>query len=631
MISNITQNKYVRIITLMIIDALIVAVSSQFSLVMRFGTGAVPAVFYMNVLHMLAPDIVITIVVFLLFRLYHRVWSFASIDEIINVFEATTFATLIEVLYKSLLSVRIPRSVLFTTYLLTLVLMLLSRLSIRILAHYRFGRRQRKRTRRTMIVGAGSAGSLLFRELMSQYGSDNQVVCLIDDNKQKWGKYLHGCRIEGGKEHILASVKKHNVEEIIIAIPSASQDVISEMIDVCRKTDCRIRILPSIALSLHGSLASNVRDISYEDFLSRDPVEVNDEGIDRYIQDKVVMITGGGGSIGAELCRQVAMRKPKKLIILDIYENNAYGIQMELLQTYHDTLDMEAVIASVRDHDRMEAVFREYRPEIVFHAAAHKHVPLMEVSPNEAIKNNCFGTLNTAMLADQYGVDKFVLISTDKAVRPTSMMGASKRICEMIIQDMARKAQHTTFAAVRFGNVLGSNGSVIPLFLQQIEEGGPVTVTHREITRFFMTIPEAVSLVMQAGEYAKGGEIFVLDMGEQVKIYDLAESLIRMKGFRPNEDIKIEITGLRPGEKLYEEVLMDEEGMEMTANRKIFIGHPIQMDYDVFETKLSDLIDAAFRNVPDIKERTRVVCDTYVITDNDSSESEGEGEKPAEE
>ena len=327
------------------------------------------------------------------------------------------------------------------------------------------------------------------------------------------------------------------------------------------------------------------------------------------------MVTGGGGSIGSELCRQIAKRNPKTLIILDIYENNAYAIQMELKNLYKDELDLRVVIASVRDYDRLKLLFEKYRPEMIFHAAAHKHVPLMEISPNEAIKNNVKGTFYAAKLADEFKVEKFILISTDKAVRPTNIMGASKRICEMIIQDWDRKSEHTHYAAVRFGNVLGSNGSVIPLFLEQIEMGGPVTVTHRDITRFFMTIPEAVSLVLQASVYAMGGEIFVLDMGKQVKIYDLAVSLIKMKGFKPNEDINIEITGLRPGEKLYEEVLMDEEGLDVTENRLIHIGKPIQIDYEVFEKGVLDLMDAAENNSPDIKKKTKNVCDTYTITE----------------
>lgn len=327
------------------------------------------------------------------------------------------------------------------------------------------------------------------------------------------------------------------------------------------------------------------------------------------------MVTGGGGSIGSELCRQIAKRNPKTLIILDIYENNAYAIQMELKNLYKEELDLRVVIASVRDYDRLKLLFEKYRPEMIFHAAAHKHVPLMEISPNEAIKNNVKGTFYAAKLADEFKVEKFILISTDKAVRPTNIMGASKRICEMIIQDWDRKSEHTHYAAVRFGNVLGSNGSVIPLFLEQIEMGGPVTVTHRDITRFFMTIPEAVSLVLQASVYAMGGEIFVLDMGKQVKIYDLAVSLIKMKGFKPNEDINIEITGLRPGEKLYEEVLMDEEGLDVTENRLIHIGKPIQIDYEVFEKGVLDLMDAAENNSPDIKKKTKNVCDTYTITE----------------
>ena len=406
------------------------------------------------------------------------------------------------------------------------------------------------------------------------------------------------------------AVKRYKIDEIIIAIPSATSKVIKELLEVCHGTDAKVKILPAIATGFTESLADMVREVRYEDLLGRDPVQVNQAGIGAFLEGKTVLVTGGGGSIGSELCRQIVKYNPARLIIFDIYENNAYEIQMELERHYPD-LQIITLIGSVRDYDRLSKMFESYKPQIIYHAAAHKHVPLMEDSPNEAIKNNCLGTYNMAKLADIYKAENFTLISTDKAVRPTNVMGATKRVCEMIIQSYDKKSDNTRYAAVRFGNVLGSNGSVIPLFLKQIEEGGPVTVTHREITRFFMTIPEAVSLVLQASLFAKGGEIFVLDMGKPVKIYELAENLIRMKGYKPNQDILIQITGLRPGEKLYEELLMDEEGLTKTANEKIFVGHPIKMDEKVFFQELEELIALSQTNGDEIQKAIEKVCTTY--------------------
>ena len=435
-----------------------------------------------------------------------------------------------------------------------------------------------------------------------------------DDNKNKKGKYLRNVPIVGTRDDIPAAAQRYKIDEIIISIPSAGGKVIQDLLKICHETNAQVRILPAIAAGFTESLTDLVREVRYEDLLGRAPVQVNQEGIGQFIKGKTVLVTGGGGSIGSELCRQIVKYEPKTLLIFDIYENNAYDIQMELKRHYPE-LNIIALIGSVRDYDRMEAMFQDYHPQLIYHAAAHKHVPLMEVSPNEAVKNNCLGTLNTAKLADKYGAEKFTLISTDKAVRPTNIMGATKRICEMIIQSYAKQSEHTQYAAVRFGNVLGSNGSVIPLFLKQIEEGGPVTVTHREITRFFMTIPEAVSLVLQASLFAAGGEIFVLDMGKPVKIYDLAENLIRMKGYKPNQDIMIEIVGLRPGEKLYEEILMDEEGLTKTANEMIFVGHPIRMDEEAFFERLNELIRTAQTNGDDIKRLTAQLCTTYKYTE----------------
>lgn len=441
-------------------------------------------------------------------------------------------------------------------------------------------------------------------------------MCIIDDDKNKTGTYINGIPVVGGRREIQKYCTKYNINEIIIAIPSASKEVIGKISEECSKTKCNIKILPAITALMDDNdskeIMKKMRPLSYEDFLGRDQIVVDNNEIIKQIKDKVILVTGGGGSIGSELSRQIAKANPKQLIIFDIYENNAYDIEQELKRNY-PKLNLKAIIGSVRDYDRLEDVFKTYKPDAVFHAAAHKHVPLMEVSPNEAIKNNCLGTLNAAKLADKYKVKRFVLISTDKAVRPTNVMGATKRICEMIVQSYDKKSKNTEYVAVRFGNVLGSNGSVIPLFLKQIENGGPVTVTHKEITRFFMTIPEAVSLVLQASVYANGGEIFVLDMGKPVKIYDLAKKIIRYKGFEPNVDIKIEITGLRPGEKLYEEILMDEEGLKETPNKLIHIGKPIRFDSKKFEKNLENLIKSSYENKNDIKEKVAKIVTTYKI------------------
>ncbi len=467
-------------------------------------------------------------------------------------------------------------------------------------------------TKNVMIVGGGEAARMLIDEMQrnGEY-KDTRVRCIVDDNRQKRGTRIRGILIVGDHHRIRLAIEKYAIDQIIIAIPSANKETIARIVEECQKTKCEIKILPSMYLTMNQdteNIIEQVRPIKYEDFLGRDQIVVNNDEITDNLTNKTILVTGGGGSIGSELCRQIAKAGPKLLIIFDIYENNAYEIQQELYRNFPD-LNLQTIIGSVRDHDRLEKVFKEFRPEQVYHAAAHKHVPLMEVSPNEAIKNNCLGTLNTAKLADKYGVKKFVLVSTDKAVRPTNIMGASKRICEMIVQAYDKKSK-TDYVAVRFGNVLGSNGSVIPLFLKQIEAGGPVTVTHKDITRYFMTIPEAVSLILQAGVYAEGGEIFVLDMGKPVKIYDLAKKIIRYKGLEPGKDIKIMITGLRPGEKLYEEMLMDEEGLKETPNKLIFIGKPIKIDKN-FLKDLNGLISSAEKNRDDIKAKTAKIVSTY--------------------
>jgi hypothetical protein len=492
----------------------------------------------------------------------------------------------------------------------------ITRLGYRVIRTFCIKVKNRKNSKKTMLIGAGDAGRMIIDEIYNNAEAfDSKIVCVIDDNRSKVGHYIKGFKIEGSTKDIERLAKKHEVEEIIIAIPSASKERIDKIVTECHKVECEIKILPSIYMQMEEnekvSPMSQIRPLSYEDFLGRDQIVVDDTQIKNDLADKVILVTGGGGSIGSELCRQIAKANPKTLIIFDIYENNAYDIQQELLRKY-PSLDLRTIIGSVRDYDRLEKVFKKFKPDLVYHAAAHKHVPLMEVSPYEAIKNNSFGTLNTVKLADKYKVKKFVLISTDKAVRPTNVMGASKRICEMIVQTYDKISKNTDYVAVRFGNVLGSNGSVIPLFLKQIENGGPVTVTDEKMERFFMTIPEAVSLVLQAGCYAKGGEIFVLDMGKPVRIKALAEKLIRYKGLEPNKDIEIKITGLRPGEKLYEERLMEEEGMQTTPNKLISIGKPLNIP-ESFLNDLDDLIKSAYNNDDEIKDKVAKIVTTYKV------------------
>lgn len=464
---------------------------------------------------------------------------------------------------------------------------------------------------RAMIIGGGNAGAALIREIQTTDKIAYNPVCVIDDDTGKVGKRIGNVKIVGTTEDIKKCAEKYAIDEILIAIPSATKAEIKRIYEICKTTDCKVKTLPGIYQIVSGEASvASLREVQITDLLGREQIKVNLDEIMGYIEGQVVLVTGGGGSIGSELCRQIATHSPKQLIILDIYENNAYDIEQELKRK-HPSLNLLALIASIRDKGKMEDVFEKYHPDIVFNAAAHKHVPLMETSPNEAVKNNVFGTLNVARCADKYGVKVFVQISTDKAVNPTNIMGATKRICEMIIQTIGRNSKNTKFVAVRFGNVLGSNGSVIPLFERQIAEGGPVTVTHKDIIRYFMTIPEAVSLVLQAGAYAKGGQIFVLDMGEPVKIYDLAYNLIKLSGLEPNVDIEIKCTGLRPGEKLYEERLMDEEGMQTTPNGLINIANPIQLDEKNLWKKLDELYVAAYDETNKMKELVSHLVSTY--------------------
>lgn len=606
-------------LVLILIDLLIVFASGICALAMRFDISLIPSAYLLTMVRLMPADMIITVCVFWALHLYHGVWTFVSVSDAVRIFQGVAIVNLLEAFYKVMLQMNMPRSYYILNMLFMMVLVASSRMSLRMLNYYRRRLFCPDELRKTLIVGAGSAGNILIHELDRNKHCDNKVVCVIDDNPEKKNKYIRGIKIIGGRNMIKDAVLQYGIDEIIIALPSASPKARSEIIEICNDTKCRIRILPEISSTLTGMMSQNLREVNIQDLIGREPVTVNEEGIQSFISSETILVTGGGGSIGSELCRQIMAQNPARLIIFDIYENNVYDLQQELGRKYGmDRLSV--LIGSVRDYNKLETVFREYHPDIVYHAAAHKHVPLMEDAPAEAVKNNCLGTLNAVRLADQYGVKNFILISTDKAVRPTNVMGATKRICEMIIQGYASKSA-TRFAAVRFGNVLGSNGSVVPLFMKQIKEGGPVTVTHKDITRFFMTIPEAVSLVLQASLYAEGGEIFVLDMGKPVRIYDLAESLIRMQGYIPGRDIEIKIVGLRPGEKLYEEILMDEEGLRRTDNELIHIGSPITMDFGKFEQALSRLISSAFKNDMQIKEKVAAICPTYIITENNPEQA----------
>lgn len=619
-IKNIITQKRIRIAMFIVLDILAITMCSFLAIGLRFDFHDIPNIYIDYIYNYLLIDSIIIVAIFSIFKIYKSMWSYASITELINIILACSSYELIEFIYKQIININMPRSYYLIKLILLYVFISSIRYSYRIARTMRDYYREKNGLTNTMIIGAGEAGRMLITEIYNNKTNfKNKVCCIIDDDKNKIGSYIKNIPVVGSRKEIKENVDKYNIEEIIIAMPSINREKLNLIIDECQKTKCEIKTLPSLSELVGKPTMKKVRPLSYEDFLGRKEIVVNINEISSSLKDKKIIVTGGGGSIGSELCRQIAKCKPKELIIFDIYENNAYEIEQELKRTYPH-LNLKTIIGSVRDYDRLENVFKKYKPEYVFHAAAHKHVPLMENSPNEAIKNNCLGTLNTVKIADKYKVKKFVLISTDKAVRPTNIMGATKRICEMIIQAYDKKSK-TDYVAVRFGNVLGSNGSVIPLFLKQIENGGPVTVTHKNITRYFMTIPEAVSLILQAFCYAEGGEIFVLDMGEPVKIYDLAKKLIRYKGYEPNVDIPIKITGLRPGEKLYEELLMEEEGLKATPNKLIHIGKPIEMDDAKFFKKLDKLITASYKNNNDIKEKVATIVDTYTI-DKGSNQNE---------
>lgn len=559
-----------------------------------------------------------TIVIFSTLRLYKSLWRYASIHEAIRIVIACGSITLINLILILILKEYNAFEWYIVGTMFQFLFTLVSRFIFRVLRYAKTTSfiTPNNGVPRVMIIGAGEAGLAIIKEMKNSPEIDMLPCCIIDDNITKIGQYLEGVKIVGNRNSIIEYAAIYKIDTILITMPSVSSKDIAEIIKICQKTSCKIRTLPGIYQMIDGSfLLSKVRDVQVEDLLGREQIKVDLAEIKKYLTDKVVMVTGGGGSIGSELCRQIAQSNPKQLIIFDIYENNEYEIEQYLRRNYPN-LNLVALIGSVRDKGKVDDVFNTYRPNIVFHAAAHKHVPLMETSPNEAVKNNVFGTLNVATASDKYGVSRFVMISTDKAVRPTNVMGATKRICEMIVQSINEKSK-TEFVSVRFGNVLGSNGSVIPLFKEQIASGGPVTVTDKEITRYFMTIPEAVSLVLQAGSYANGGEIFVLDMGSPVKIYDLAVNLIKLSGYIPNVNMEIKITGLRPGEKLYEELLMEEEGLKETPNKLIYIGKPIEIDKDLFFKKLDSLYKAVYLEVGNTKELIADIVPTYKISEND--------------
>ena len=602
-----------RVLLLVIMDIVIISLSAFLALLTRFdfsiSTGAME---FLSRLEMVVPFFVLfSIVVYIPLKLYNSLWEFAGVEELLRIVAAVAIICLAQVLAILGGLLALPRSFPVLNACFQVAFTLASRF------FYRFARSLHHRSmagklrKRTMVIGAGSAGMVILREFQTSECSQNQVVCVVDDDLQKRGAYLRNVKICGGRNDIPRLVEEYRVEEIIFAIPTASVAERKEILTICQKTNCRLKTLPGIFQLANGEVSiQKLRDVDVADLLGRDSVRVDNSQIAELLRGKTVLVTGGGGSIGSELCRQIAAYgKVDKLIIFDIYENNAYEIQQELRRS-HPELRLVTLIGSVRDTARVEDLFATWRPHVVFHAAAHKHVPLMEDSPNEAIKNNVFGTYHVAAAADRFGVESFVLISTDKAVNPTNIMGASKRICEMIVQTMAQHSK-TKFVAVRFGNVLGSNGSVIPLFKRQIAEGGPVLVTHPDIIRYFMTIPEAVSLVLQASAYAKRGEIFVLDMGEPVRIADLARNLIRLSGFEPDVDIEIKYTGLRPGEKLFEEMLMNEEGLQSTDNHLIHIGKPLEIREEQFTEQLKRLDTACNANSADIAALVAEIVPTY--------------------
>lgn len=598
-------------------DIILINLASFFALLVRFEfnlSQLIDSRFLTNIFMLSPVTTAVTIVVFIIFKLYRGIWKYAGVDEFLTIAAAcissSAINTIILVVLRYSIKLNFPKSYPLIYFIFLLAVITSLRFSYRFAGKVKTDIKRSNKLDRVMIIGAGRSGASVLREMQTSPHSRGKVICILDNDAKKIGKYIHGVKVVNNCHHIPEMVEKYRIDKIILAIPSASNSEKRFIIEECQKTKCTLNIVPSITQLTNGEVRlEKIRNVEIEDLLGRDSIKVDMSEIKEFISGKTVLVTGGGGSIGSELCRQIAIYNPTKLIIFDIYENNAYSIQQELRAKYPE-LTLDVIIGSVRDIHRVDSLFEKYKPDIVYHAAAHKHVPLMEDSPNEAIKNNVFGTYNVANSANKHGVSTFVLISTDKAVNPTNIMGASKRLCEMIIECFA-KISKTRYVAVRFGNVLGSNGSVIPLFRKQIARGGPVTVTHKDIIRYFMTIPEAVSLVLQAGYYANGGEIFVLDMGQPVKIDDLARRMIKLSGFEPDVDIMIEYTGLRPGEKLYEELLMSEEGLEKTKNDLIFIGKLSDVDADEFFTNLAYLRDECYTDGSEIRESVMKLVPTY--------------------
>ena len=604
---NQNKNKrqlFIRQLVLFIVDVFVLNASVILALLMRFDVSIlmIPdhyAAIYKNTAIIYTAA---SIAIFWFFRLYHSLWRYASISELYKITLACLSSVGVYMLITLVTGNALPKTVYFMQFCFLLLGVTASRFIYRMVRMFLMHEKHIEGSERIMIIGAGESANTLIREFQdSRYLTNQDVICLIDDDSSKWGRYVRGVKVVGGRDSIKENAKRYKIDQIIFAIPSLDNVEKSKILNICKDTDCELKSVPGVYQMVDGEInVKDIKNVDVLDLLGRDPITVDMDSIMGYVSGKTVLVTGGGGSIGSELCRQIAGHNPHLLIIFDIYENNAYDIQQELKKTMPN-VHIETLIGSVRNEEKMDDLFRKYHPDIVYHAAAHKHVPLMEDSPNEAVKNNVIGTWNVAKMADRYRAEKFVLISTDKAVNPTNVMGATKRICEMIVQ-MYAEASETEFVAVRFGNVLGSNGSVIPLFKKQIEAGGPVTVTHPDIIRYFMTIPEAVSLVLQAGAYAKGGEIFVLDMGDPVKIDDLAKNLIRLSGYTLGVDMNIEYTGLRPGEKLYEELLMDEEGLQDTENKLIHIGKPIVIEDKMrFYDSLIQLKILSYSEIEDIR------------------------------
>ena len=603
-------------IELVLFDIIAIQLAAFLAILTRFEfrIHTIEPLFIDTLVHYAVLNTFCIICIFAAYRMYSTLWSFASIMDFFNVVKAVLISSVFQFIGIHMLAWPIPRSfiVLYIGWLG--IAAVFPRMMIRIL---RGGRRIPlqtigKQAIPVMLIGAGEAGSIILQEFKNSKFVEKEIVCVIDDDPKKWGTFIHGVPVVGGRRKITQSVVRFGIQEIVLAIPTLKPHERKNIINICQQTGCKMSTLPGIYQLINCDVkVSMLRDVQIEDLLGREAVRTDLESIMSYVKDQKVMVTGGGGSIGSELCRQIADDQPKQLIIIDNYENAAYELQMELGRK-HPELDVIVLIVSVQNRRKIREIFEQYKPDLVFHAAAHKHVPLMEYSPCEAIKNNVFGTMNVASEANRSGVKRMVLISTDKAVRPTNIMGASKRICEMVIQTYNQRSK-TEYVAVRFGNVLGSNGSVVPLFKQQIREGGPVTVTHPDIIRYFMTIPEAVSLVLQAGAYAQGGEIFILDMGEPVKILDLAENMIRLSGLVPGEDIEIKFTGLRPGEKLYEELLIDDDNKKETANKRIFIGQPIKIDEAEFDEKMKELEKATFSEDENIRQVVKKLVPEYTI------------------